>query len=51
MFFVFVLYNINPQKFLWLIVSRICPNSISTQSEIPIHCISKLFYEVSRENI
>gem|GEM_PF-5091665 len=51
MFFVFVLYKINPQLFLWLFVSRICPISISIQSEILIHSISKLNREVLYENI
>jgi hypothetical protein len=51
MFFVSVLKKINPQNYLWLIINRICPNSIFIQSEIPIHPISKLFNEVNCENI
>ncbi len=51
MFFVFVLYKINPQPFLWLFVSCICPISISIQSENLIHFISKLNREVTYENI
>jgi hypothetical protein len=51
MFFVSVPKKINPQNYLWLIVNRICPNSISIQSEIPIQSNSKIFYEVNRENI
>ena len=51
MFFVFVLYKINPQLFLWLIVSRIYPISISIQSEILIHYIPKLNGKVTYENI
>lgn len=37
--------------FLWLIVSCICQISISVQSEILIHSISKLNREVTYENI
>jgi len=51
MFFVFVLYKINPQVFLWLIINRIRPISISIQSEILIHSISKLNRKVTYENI
>jgi len=51
MFFVFAFKKINPQNFLWLIVNRICPISISIQSEIPIHSILKLNREVTYENI
>ena len=51
MFFVSVQKKINRQTYLWLIINRIWSNSISIQSEIPIHSISKLLYEVNRENI
>ncbi len=51
MFNVSVRKKINPQLFLWLIVSRICPISISIQSEILIHSISKLNRKVTYENI